>query len=188
MLQGVFYAKQLAMILKSELYPIGYVQKTHGIRGELAIMLSANLETLDFEYFVFEIDGIFVPFFTEDWRFRTNLTALLKLQGIDTDKQSKELVGKTIYIASKLVPKGTEATDADLHVFTGYTMVDELQGEIGVIQAIDDSTENLLFDVLNGTHQILIPAVDEWIIEIDDETKILRIHLPEGLLQINDEE
>jgi len=176
------------MILKSELYPIGHVQKTHGIRGELSIMLSSNLETLDFKYFVFELDGILVPFFTEEWRFRTDVSALLKLQGVDTEKLGKELVGKSIYIPIKLVPKGTEATDADLHVFTGYTMIDASQGEIGTIQTIDNSTENLLFEVLNGSNQILIPAVDEWITAIDDENKMLRIKLPEGLLQINDEE
>lgn len=178
------------MILKSELYPIGHVQKTHGIHGELSVVLSSNLEVLDFEYFVFEIDGIFIPFFNEEWRFRNDISVLLKLEGVDTETQSRELVGKTIYVAKKFVSKITEEedNDNDLLLFTGYLMIDEAEGEVGIIQTIDNSTDNLLFEVLRGNTSLLIPAVDEWIVEIDDDNKILHIRLPEGLLQINDDE
>ena len=77
------------MILQSELYPIGHVQKTHGIKGELSIFLTSDFDSLDFDYFVFEMDGILVPFFLQDWRFKTAETALVKLERVDD-----ELVGK----------------------------------------------------------------------------------------------
>ena len=35
------------MILQSELYPIGRVQKTHGIKGELSIILTSEFDTLE---------------------------------------------------------------------------------------------------------------------------------------------
>jgi len=75
-----------------------------------------------------------------------------------------------------------------LLLFTGYLMIDEAEGEVGIIQTIDNSTDNLLFEVLRGNTSLLVPAVDEWIVEIDDDNKILHIRLPEGLLQINDDE
>ena len=99
------------MILQSELYPIGRVQKTHGIKGELSIILTSEFDTLDFNYFVFEMDGILVPFFIQEWRFRTAETALVKFERVNDDLAGKEFVGKTIYIPkdfmSAIPPNGS---------------------------------------------------------------------------------
>lgn len=175
------------MILQSELYPIGHVQKTHGIKGELSIFLTSDFDSLDFDYFVFEMDGILVPFFLQDWRFKTAETALVKLERVDDELVGKELVGKTIFISKEAMPH-TDNDELDIQFYTGYVMIDSALGEIGEIQAVDDTTENLLFEVMRNGKQVLIPAVDDWIVEIDDTNRILKVDLPEGLLNINEEE
>lgn len=172
------------MILLSELYPIGYIQKTHGIKGELSAVLTVDLDNLDFSYFVFEMDGIFVPFFNEEYRFKAANAALIKLEGVDTENRSREFVGKAIFIHKKFAPQNEEVID--IQFYTGYTMEDSVAGKIGEILSIDDTTENLLFEVMYNGQPILIPAVDEWIVDIDDRRKLLKVNLPEGLLGIND--
>jgi 16S rRNA processing protein RimM len=175
------------MILQSELYPIGRVQKTHGIKGELSIVLTSDFDSLDFNYFVFEMDGILVPFFIQEWRFKTAETAFVKFECVDDELAGKEFVGKTIYISKDFMPH-TDEGEIDIQFYTGYKLIDEALGEIGEIQGVDDTTENLLFEVLYRDRQVLIPAVDEWIVEIDDALRILRVNLPAGLLNINEDE
>lgn len=173
------------MILLSDLYSIGHVQKTHGIKGELSIVLSGDFEDLDFPCFIFEMDGIYVPFFAEEWRFKTSTTALLKLENINEEPQSRAFVGKSIFIGKESVPE-SEEQGVDMQFYTGYQMVDDTHGMVGTIQSIDDSTENLLFEVALNGNSHLIPVVDDWVISIDDDQKVLHVNLPEGLLDIND--
>ena len=56
---------------------------------------------------------------------------------------------------------------------------------IGTIYAVDDSTVNVLFSV-NTTDgkDVLIPASEELITEVDQEKKIIKIAIPEGLLDL----
>jgi len=175
------------MILQSDLYPIGHVQKTHGIKGELSIFLTSDFDSLDFEYFVFEMDGILVPFFIQEWRFKTAETALIKFERVEDEIAGKDFVGKTIYIPKESMPASDD--DAiDIQFYTGYRIEDAVLGEIGEITGVDDSTENVLFEVMHKGNTILIPAVDDWIVEIDDTSKVMKVQLPEGLLNINEEE
>ncbi len=175
------------MILQSQLYPIGHVQKTHGIKGELAIFLTSDFDSLDFEYFVFEMDGILVPFFIREWRFKTTETALVKLERVEDEIAGKDFVGKTIYLPKELMPVPDEDV-IDIQFYTGYRVEDAVLGEIGEINGVDDTTENVLFEVMRKGSIILIPAVDDWIVEIDDTNKVIKVELPEGLLNINEEE
>jgi 16S rRNA processing protein RimM len=175
------------MILQSDLYPIGHVQKTHGIKGELSIFLTSDFDSLDFEYLVFEMDGILVPFFIQEWRFKTAETALIKFERVEDEIAGKDFVGKTIYVPKESMPASDDDV-IDIQFYTGYRVEDAVLGEIGEINGVDDTTENVLFEVMHKGNTILIPAVDDWIIEIDDTSKVMKVQLPEGLLNINEEE
>ena len=62
----------------------------------------------------------------------------------------------------------------------GYDIVDVESGKvIGRIEAVDESTINVLLELADGT---LIPAADEFIADIDHEARLLVMRLPDGLL------
>jgi 16S rRNA processing protein RimM len=52
---------------------------------------------------------------------------------------------------------------------------------------VDDSTENVLL-VINDEkgEELLIPAVESFIKDIDMEERKIRVELPEGLIGLND--
>jgi len=52
---------------------------------------------------------------------------------------------------------------------------------VGKIAAIDDSTQNVLFELEDGT---LIPASDDLITNIDTNRRQIIMQIPEGLLEI----
>ncbi len=141
------------------------------------------LEEIDVPFIVLEPEGILVPFYIENLRFKSNSSGFIQLEGITNEEKARELAGQTIYLPNEFL---SELEEDDVHVeyFIGFQVTDERLGHIGSITAIDDSTENILFVVSQGNDELLIPAVEEYITEIDEKNKTLRMDLPEGLLEI----
>ena len=55
---------------------------------------------------------------------------------------------------------------------------------MGTIQALDDSTANLLFVVSTDRGELLIPASHELIKKIDKQQQTITVEIPTGLLEI----
>ena len=61
------------MIKESDVYRIGKIGKPHGIKGELQMQIEDDVfDAVDADYLVLCIDGIMVPFFIEEYRFRSD--------------------------------------------------------------------------------------------------------------------
>ena len=61
---------------------------------------------------------------------------------------------------------------------------DATHGHLGELVAVDESTINTLFVVErpNGD-ELLIPAQEEFIEELDHDKRIIKFNLPDGLLE-----
>ncbi|MDD3078503.1 MAG: ribosome maturation factor RimM [Paludibacter sp.] len=172
------------MILKENLFPIGEINKPHGVNGEMSFSFSTDVfDKEDITYFIIEMDGIPVPFFIEEYRFKTNSTGLLMFDGIDTDEKARNFMGKIIYLEKKHLDK-VENDEIGVEYFEGFTLIDTEHGAIGVISEVDQTTENVLFIVEKDGEELLIPVGEDYVKEIDHENKILYVSLPEGLLEL----
>ena len=60
-------------------------------------------------------------------------------------------------------------------------LVGYMVNDIGRVAYIDNQTENIMFELEDGT---LIPASEELIEDIDIENKQIKMTIPEGLLDI----
>ena len=169
------------MIREADCYRIGQLGKPHGVRGEITFSFTTDVwDVVDADYLVLKIDGILVPFFLEEYRFRGEHSALLKFVDIDSIDDVQELSGVEVYFPYALTPEDDEAEYTWSH-FEGFHVVDEEKGDLGEIVRVDDSTENVLFELTNGQ---LIPAVEAFIRDIDHDERIVRMALPEGLLDL----
>lgn len=173
------------MIKPEEVYKIGRIGKAHGVKGEVTIQLTDDVfDRVDADYLVLDIDGILVPFFIEQYRFRTDTLLLMKFDGIETQEQARELTGCDVFFPHAL--SDADSTDISLAQLPDMTLVDAATGkEVGTILSIDDSTMNVLFEVeaADGT-ELLIPAAEDLIKEVDIEQKRVIMRVPEGLLEI----
>lgn len=179
------------MITKEEVLKIGKITKPHGLQGELAFQFETDIfDEVDPPYFICEMDGILVPFFIEDYRFKNDEIGLVKFEGINNDEEAKELSNVDLYISRKLLPDDIDPIDLEgSSYYVGYQVTSEDGDKIGEIVAIDDSTENVLFELNTPSGEdILIPAQDDFIVEIDDEKRVITMNLPEGLLLLNTED
>jgi 16S rRNA processing protein RimM len=169
------------MIRAEEVYKIGRLGKAHGVKGEVSFQFDDDIfDRVDADYLVLDIDGILVPFFMEEYRFRNDTVCLVKFCDIDTQQRAQELTGCDVYFPPALAEEAEEMPS--LASLVGFEIVDASNGNtVGNIVAIDDSTINLLFELEDGT---LIPASDELIEDIDAEQRTIRMNIPEGLLDI----
>ena len=168
------------MIKKEEVYKIGRLGKSHGIKGEISFQFDDDVfDRVDADYLVLEIDGILVPFFMEEYRFRSDSLALVKFCDIDTQERASELTGCDVYFPRDLADEDDTPTLASL---VGFDLIEASNNKkVGTIASIDDSTANILFEMEDGK---LIPATDDLITRIDMQKRTITMQIPEGLLDI----
>ena len=173
------------MIRKEEVYKIGRIGKPHGVKGEVSFHFVDDVfDRVDADFLILSVDDILVPFYMEEYRFRTDETALVKFCDIDTQEQARELTHCDVYFErSKADTPADELTWAQI---VGFQIVDENNGKIvGKIVAVDDSTENILFEIeTTKGHQALIPAHDSLIRNIDTPSQTITMTIPDGLLAL----
>lgn len=171
------------MIKPQEVIKIGKVTKTHGVSGELSCTFINDIfGEDDAPYLVADIDGILVPFFIEEYRFKSDVTALIKFEDIDDTDSAKLLLGRELYFPMKYL------ADDDVNNFgeglVGYKIYSD-KSLIGTVSAIDDTTANILFSITTESgDEILIPATDDFVESIDENKREIIMSLPEGLLEI----
>ena len=82
------------MIKKEDVYKIGRIGKPHGVHGEVQMQYSDDVyDVVDANYLLLNVDGILVPFFMEEYRFRSDEIVLMKFCDINTEAQARELTG-----------------------------------------------------------------------------------------------
>ena len=169
------------MIRREDVYRIGRLGKAHGIKGEVSLLFEDDVfDRVDADYLILDIDGILVPFFIEEYRFRSDSNALMKFEGIDSQERARELTGCDVYFPRELTDEDSEHISwAEI---IGYKLVDaNTDSEVGTIASVDDTTINTLFELEDGR---LIPASEDLILAIDAKKHEIEIKLPEGILEL----
>lgn len=164
-----------------ETYKIGRIGKPHGINGEVVMQVDDDIfDTTESEYVFLQIDGLLVPFFFEEYRFRSEESALVKFEDIDTQERARQLTGCDVYFPRDIADNsGGEMSWAQIR---GFIIHDDTSGkDVGRIASVDDSTLNTLFELEDGT---LIPVAEEFIKDIDKHGQRIIMQLPEGLLSL----
>lgn len=176
------------MIKREEVYKIGVFNKPHGIHGELQFTFTDDIfDRVNAEYLVCLLDGIFVPFFLEEYRFRSDSTALIKLEGIDTAEQARMFTNIEVYFPVKHADE-TDLDELTWNYFVGFRIEEIHHGYLGDIIDVDTSTLNTLFIVAYNDNERLIPAREEFIVGIDQQHKVITVDLPDGLLSLDEAE
>ena len=167
------------MIKADDVYRIGRLGKAHGVKGEITMQVEDDIfDRTDADYLVLELDNIMVPFFIEEYYFKTDTTALTKFEGIDSLERAKEFANIDVYFPRNIKDNSIDSEEETL----SYPMLVGFQvNDIGKIAYIDHQTENIMFELEDGT---LIPASEELIEDIDVPNKQIKMTIPEGLLDL----
>ncbi len=171
------------MIRKEDVYRIGQLTKPHGIKGEVAFSFTDDIfdRTGECDYLVCLMDGIMVPFFMEEYRFKSDTVALVKFEGVDTAEQARRFTNIEVYYPTRYAE---ESDELSWSYFVGFRIEDGHLGLLGEVEEIDETTINTLFVIRrpNG-EELLIPAQEAFITDMDHKQRIIRMDLPEGMVE-----
>ena len=171
------------MLRPEEVYCIGKFTRTHGVQGEMAMTFTDDVfDRTDCPYLVCSMDGILVPFFIEEYRFKSDNVALIKFERIDTNEAASIFTNKEVYFP-KSYAEEAEDGEYSWQYFIGFNTEDAVHGHLGELVDVDESTVNTLFVVERPSgEEILIPAQETFIEEIAHDERLIKFNLPEGLL------
>ena len=169
----------------------GRVGKLFGVKGELMITLY-DVFPRDFnteEPVFVKIDSHTVPLFFDKLQRRGQRGATVVFADIDTESRAAELVGLEFSIRQRAEDAG-EGDELYLEDLVGWDAEFDT-GQSGRITDFFDSELNPLFEVEIGGggnahgETELIPASDDFIVEVDERRRKVIFSLPEGLLGLN---
>lgn len=174
------------MIDEKKLVEIGKVLKPHGVKGEVTVLFKkSEFADIDSNFYFLSLDGMYVPFFVEEFMYNSDVTARIKFKGINSIEEASIYNNVVVLTQDEFVPEVKQEDkvyDTEWHQFIGYTVIDENSSLIGTVESIDTSTMNILFVIVRDDDEILIPATTDFIVKTDSHQKQLQLKLPEGLL------
>ncbi len=166
----------------NEYFKIGYVSKTHGLKGEVTAIFETEIEWDGFTSLFLDSRGSLVPYFIE----KISGTAgkpFIKLEGIQTLAQASELKGCSIYTAKSVRQKLKRGEFYDDEV-VGFNVEDKNWGPLGHVKEIQSQGANRLMVIIHGAKEILVPVNAPFIKSLNKTKKLIQLELPEGFLDL----
>lgn len=160
---------------KEKYLEAGKIVNTHGVRGEVKIMPWADSPEV-----IQKIKTLYVG--GEAMRVTASRVhkgfVLCKLEGVDDVNAAMALKNKTVHISRKDVklPKGSFFI-ADI---IGAKVVTEDGTELGTLADVMEMPAQNIY-LVKGEREIMIPAVEEFILKTDVKNGLITVRLIEGM-------
>ena len=164
---------------------MGKIVGVHGIKGTVKVYSYAD-SVSSFKpgsSVILEADGLEKTFIIA-WVKPHHKTVLVAFEGITNRDRAEELVGLELFIARNSLETLEEGVYywSDIIGLAVYTLENEYLGRVA---SILQTGSNDVYVVKNKKGQepaeILVPALDWVVREIDVDQKMMRVDLPEGL-------
>jgi 16S rRNA processing protein RimM len=170
---------------KEDCFYLGKIAKKFSFKGEVLVYLDTDEPELyeNLESMFVERNKHLVPFFIETSSLHKNDFLRVRFEDVDTEDAADAILGSDVYLPLNMLPK-LSGNKFYFHEVIDFEIEDQRLGVFGKIVAINDSTAQPLFEVLNGEVEILVPMIDHFLVKIDRENKKVIMNLPEGLVEM----
>lgn len=163
------------MITTEQVISIGRLTRTHGKRGELQCLMTNDYwDNAEASFIILLLDNILVPFRVVDWRGKGSDTLIFQLDHITDEQEAQRLVGTEVFMLISEMNQENELLPT-WQSLVGYSVIDTDQGDLGMVQDVDETTINTLITLNDGR---MIPIHEDFIVDINTEDKQLTICLP----------
>ena len=174
------------MLETTEFKKVGIMGKPHGVSGETTVRLLPDMasERLHPTFIYLLINGGLVPYRVENFRDKSVDVLLVKLPLLKAQDKMRGLQGCEVFLAPGEIDSPDSPAGGE-DALAGYVVTDVNRGRVGTMIGIQEISGNPLLVIAGEAGEILIPATEEFVLEIDDEAKQITVDTPEGLLDIN---
>ncbi|MFZ5973459.1 MAG: ribosome maturation factor RimM [Bacteroidota bacterium] len=164
-------------------FKIGYIAKTHGLKGEVTLMPSPECPDLSQVSTVFiQQQASLVPFFVEAVSMRGD-KAFVKLEDVNTPEAAASLKGCSVYFPKQerpTLPRGEFYNDEVI----GFQVTDVALGPIGQVSHVEEAGPARFLVVMREGKEAMIPVNGPFIKSINKARKHVTVVLPNGFLDI----
>ena len=189
---GLFYSiNEKEWRIMTELYQVGAITQTHGIRGEVKVfpMTDDVSRFKNMKELILDTGKEQIVLEVTSARPQKNLV-ILKLKGIDNINDVEKYKGCGLFVTkeNRVKCKKDEYFIADL---IGLRAIDEEGEAFGTISDVIQPGANDVYVVTTKQgEEVMIPAIKDCILEVtveeqDGQAGYVRIHLLPGLLDLN---
>ncbi|MEA3496075.1 MAG: ribosome maturation factor RimM [Bacteroidota bacterium] len=172
------------MLERENFINIGTIIKTHGFKGLIKVDFILEFDkTEDEDNFLFIlINNKVVPFYIENLEKIGNDITLIKLEDIDTKEEVQQYVGMDVCIQKEKVNIDEKQLANSLGIIN-YSIIDQDNKKIGLINDVFDNAGQTLFQVLDGEKEILIPFHEDLLIDLDADSQTISLQIADGLIE-----
>lgn len=161
---------------------LGTLVKTHGYSGSLLIKVKGpyqgKIEILESIFLI--MDGILVPFFIEEIEEFSSSSYLMKIDEVNSNDEAVLFIGKDVYVPKEKF-ENVETSNLNTNSFLGYELQSNSNEKFGIIEDFREIPGNPIFNVKYENCEIMVPANEELILEINHKDKIITMVIPDGL-------
>jgi len=170
---------------KDECFYLGKIAKKFSFKGEVLIYLDTDEPEIyqEMESVFVELGKNLIPFFIEKSQMHKGDWLRVKFEDIDTEEQAEEILGCEIYLPLSFLPE-LEDDKFYYHEIEGFDVIDVRLGKIGTVTRINDSNAQPLFEIDFNGKEILVPMIDNFILEVNKKEKYLKLDTPPGLVDL----
>lgn len=171
-------------MLKEDCFLLGHISRTHSYKGELVAVFDTDQPEryTELESVFVESHGELVPFFISSIQTGSRGHFIIQFEDVDRD-QAPDMIGRELWLPLRFLPP-LSGKSFYFHEVIGFKVADVNEGELGECSDVIETAAQPLFRVLDGETEILIPAIDDIIQEIDRKGQKILVKCPPGLIDL----
>ncbi len=165
---------------KDGLVPIGKIIGVHGIKGEVKVFPYGELEGFELKTVLVSAKEAVKSFMVKRVRKHKDVY-ILELEGVSVRNDAQALIGAEVRVPKDDLPE----LDEDEYYYMDLVGMDVMTDEgkyLGSITNVIATGSNDVLEVDGPLGSVLIPALDNIIIEVDAVGRKVTVRLMEGLL------
>lgn len=165
---------------------IGEVAKPHGLRGQVKVhSYASSPESFSAGRKVFVGCGQALNELMIAGTCIQAHSLLLTFQGIESRQQAEGLVGQSLYLAKKdlkVLPEG----EYYWFQLIGSRVITDGDRFLGVLEEIFSTAAHDIWVIREGRKEVLFPAVESFILSVNETQKEIRVRYAPGLSEDDD--
>ena len=170
---------------KEDCFYLGKVVSKYSFKGEVLVKIDTDEPEVyeNMESVFVSLGNNLVPFFIDRCRLHKSTLLRIDFEEVKDEASADRIMGALLYLPLTMLPK-LRGNKFYYHEVIGFTLLDKIHGDIGIIQAVNDSSSQVLFEAKKGAKELLIPVTDDIITKVDRASKTIYVTTPEGLVDL----
>lgn len=173
----------MAFFMLENLKEIGHFSRLHGYNGKLVIsFIKEKSSILNKETTIWvQVSGIISPFRIQEIKELNKNKLVVSLLNVNKIK-AEELKNKSIYINPIDINLPEEKFDKNN--ISGYSVTNQNNEILGDVNSVIDIKNNNLIQIYIDDIEVLLPFNKQNIILLDHSKKLVKVQVPDGLIEL----